>query len=975
MKISACIITKDEAKNIETCIKSMQSVVIEVILVDTGSTDNTVEIAKNLGAQVYDLEWDDDFASARNYAISKAKGDWIIFLDADEYLAESDYIEKIIQTAENNSMDSIISTLINVNKDKNKTISTVPIIRIFKNNKDILYKGKIHEILYHRNRKLKRLNAIEKITIYHTGYSNTTINDKNKGERNIRLLLKEISENPKNSTLCFYLSESYLVIRDYKKALYYAKKVNEYNNSDLYIYEKNYANIIRIMNQLNFSIEEVVSVINNAMIQYPNYPDFHFFLADNLEKLNQYPDAIEAYNNGLHSFNTNLGAETTSFSYLDKVYYRLACLYLEVDELNKAVDSFVHCLKAKPYYFDAVRDLTSILTKHESATNIYNLYSKLYDYSCPKDLYLLFKTSLNIANGELSNLYYSSLKQRGIEIRTNEQAYLELLNGEFNKAYEKFINLSRGTKSSNSFESKNEESTYFVKSIVSSVLSEGNSPIPAKNLNEREFPTRKNLFEGQNEVDKNILTLAVFKELIKLGEYSIVKDKFHDIKEEGLLLEVAKELLKSNEYSTSLEFFDSYLRENEEIDSTILGSILYLMGYALYKEGNYTLSYQFMLDAQELNTKDFRIYWLSVENCRKLNNTEQLEFITEKAMVHFPGSNFLKQSLREIGKTENEINNLVVKSEVKEANRASEKSLSKVTLYNLNENSNSPEEQMNNLEMRKTDEAYKRSTAPIFIGGAGRSGTTLLRVMLNAHPNLCSGPEFKLMPDIINLYNKMNSQGFESILKSYHLDNQYLKETYAKFISDLFNNFLLDNHANRIVEKTPHNVLMMKEVSQIFPEAKFIHVVRDGRDVASSLTDMKWTDFEGNPIWYVKNINNASEYWMKVVSQGLKDAQDPSMNGKVLLVSYEDLIDDPKSVMEKVLNFIDEPWSDLVLEHEKVSRVNEPIESSTEQVSKKIYKSSKKRWREKFTEEDKGTFKQIAGEMLVHLGYEDNSNW
>ena len=85
MKISACVITKNEEKNIARCINSYKDIVDEIILVDTGSTDNTVEIAKSLGAKIYYYEWQNDFSAAKNYALSMAKGDWIIFLDADEF--------------------------------------------------------------------------------------------------------------------------------------------------------------------------------------------------------------------------------------------------------------------------------------------------------------------------------------------------------------------------------------------------------------------------------------------------------------------------------------------------------------------------------------------------------------------------------------------------------------------------------------------------------------------------------------------------------------------------------------------------------------------------------------------------------------------------------------------------------------------------------------------------------------------------
>lgn len=84
------MIVKNEEKNIERALSWGKSFMWEQIVVDTGSTDRTVEIARRLGAKVYHFEWIDDFAAAKNYAVSQAQGDWIVFLDADEYFLEED---------------------------------------------------------------------------------------------------------------------------------------------------------------------------------------------------------------------------------------------------------------------------------------------------------------------------------------------------------------------------------------------------------------------------------------------------------------------------------------------------------------------------------------------------------------------------------------------------------------------------------------------------------------------------------------------------------------------------------------------------------------------------------------------------------------------------------------------------------------------------------------------------------------------
>ena len=106
MKISACLITKDEEKNIEQCLKSIEGIVDEIIIVDTGSNDNTVNVAKRYSNKIFHYVWEDDFSKARNFAIEKANGDYILFLDADDYLA-LDALRKLSNKISQSSSDVI----------------------------------------------------------------------------------------------------------------------------------------------------------------------------------------------------------------------------------------------------------------------------------------------------------------------------------------------------------------------------------------------------------------------------------------------------------------------------------------------------------------------------------------------------------------------------------------------------------------------------------------------------------------------------------------------------------------------------------------------------------------------------------------------------------------------------------------------------------------------------------------------------
>ena len=98
--ISLCMIAKNEEKYLEQCLRSVKDIVDEIIIVDTGSTDKTKEIAKKFNAKIFDFKWVDDFSAARNESIRHATKDWILVLDADEIVEKKD-IDKIKNLIEN----------------------------------------------------------------------------------------------------------------------------------------------------------------------------------------------------------------------------------------------------------------------------------------------------------------------------------------------------------------------------------------------------------------------------------------------------------------------------------------------------------------------------------------------------------------------------------------------------------------------------------------------------------------------------------------------------------------------------------------------------------------------------------------------------------------------------------------------------------------------------------------------------------
>jgi len=258
----------------------------------------------------------------------------------------------------------------------------------------------------------------------------------------------------------------------------------------------------------------------------------------------------------------------------------------------------------------------------------------------------------------------------------------------------------------------------------------------------------------------------------------------------------------------------------------------------------------------------------------------------------------------------------------------------------------------------------------VFLGGAGRSGTTLLRAMLDAHPRVACGPELKLVPAICTLRDQW-WQAMAPDLQAAGLDEGHLDAALRAFVTTLLEGMVEDPRAVRVAEKTPHNLLHMATLGRLYPRARFVHVVRDGRAVAASLVRQAWIDpASGEPIWYCKDAGSGARYWAEVVRTVREQAR--AVPGRYLEVRYEDLVHDPRPVMETLLAFLGEAWDEAVLSHQEGVRVSER-ESSSAAVVEPIATAAVDRWRSELSEADLEAVLREGGELLQEFVSPDRS--
>ncbi len=204
-RVSVCLIVKNEERFLAQCLKSLRGLATQMVVVDTGSTDRTVEIAREFGAEIYSFPWCDDFAAARNAALEHATGDWILIMDADEELPTAEHA-KLREDMKSAKSIGYRLPLVNAGNE-NEGRSFIP--RLFRNAPEVFFHGRIHEQVFPSllapAKKWGLKTALGTAEILHHGYTKELVRDRNKVERNLKLLRAAIVENPADANLLMNL--------------------------------------------------------------------------------------------------------------------------------------------------------------------------------------------------------------------------------------------------------------------------------------------------------------------------------------------------------------------------------------------------------------------------------------------------------------------------------------------------------------------------------------------------------------------------------------------------------------------------------------------------------------------------------------------------------------------------------------------------------------------------------------------------
>lgn len=315
--ISVCIITKNEADNLDKCLAALKPYPFEIVVVDTGSTDNSKEVAANYTDRIYDFEWIDDFSAARNFAAGRASHNMIFPIDTDEFLTRLDLEALQKQIEENPKAVGTVKRLDYFEIDGEEHCQVSMIDRIY-HRKYYHYDKPIHEALTPSIR-IPYTSYEASIEIDHVGYLGSGGLLQKKAMRDMELLLKEAEQNPDDPYNYFQIAQSYMLMRDEDNAFLYFQKSMEHNPNPQADYTRilvyNYGHLLLEKNRL-----EEASVLLTYYEYYSGHMDYLCLIGLYYLHLNQPLKALQEFVRALTAPASDAADSRTPSYYIGYIY-------------------------------------------------------------------------------------------------------------------------------------------------------------------------------------------------------------------------------------------------------------------------------------------------------------------------------------------------------------------------------------------------------------------------------------------------------------------------------------------------------------------------------------------------------------------------------------------------------------------------------------------------------------------------------
>lgn len=383
-RISACLIVKNEEVLLPDCLRSLSGTVHEIIVIDTGSTDATRDIAREFGCLLFETAWEDDFAKARNVALSHATGDWILSIDADECLLTPE----LLQTTVDGSPASAGGYLVDVESpatrnDGDTDVYETALLRLFRNDERIRFHGAVHEQVADAITSAGFSIARSAIRLSHRGYALSPEEMQEKRLRNLHLLHSMLASNPSDGYALLQRGKTFMALGRKREALADFDKVTDsrtdagpllraqaYNHTGVLLYQAG-------------QYEEALRCALSSLQLLPDQAFAHYIAGECRTVLGRFADALESYLNMRHYMQS--GGDTDAAVAGDyrlptsQVAFRIGRCLAGLKQWGRAGEEFRRGLAADPQDTGCLVGCAEIALRSNRPTEAVSLLKRACD--------------------------------------------------------------------------------------------------------------------------------------------------------------------------------------------------------------------------------------------------------------------------------------------------------------------------------------------------------------------------------------------------------------------------------------------------------------------------------------------------------------------------------------------------------------------------------------------------------------------
>jgi glycosyltransferase involved in cell wall biosynthesis len=354
------LIVRNEEDCLERCLQSLVQLAEETIVIDTGSTDRTIEIAHSYGAKVFFYRWEDDFSAVRNFAISQATTDWVLIMDADEELVSgAEQVRDFLEAAES---DLFTVEIENCFGEQGWEKVTSKPSRLFRREKGFRFLGIIHEQLVLPDDSPAPQAASSPLRLRHDGYLPTVIQKKKKAERNLQIIEKLVKQKPDDPFQLYNLGVTQCQLRNpvkaaesFVKALTVVPEQSAYRPTLI-------RDTVKVWQELE-RWEDAVELLHIECYRYPDYADLHHLEGVALEHLGRLPEAFDSYRKATETGSSETAYVTEAGIGSFRTRHAMARIACRLGDLEQANALYTACLENHPVYEPALPEWTDLLQR------------------------------------------------------------------------------------------------------------------------------------------------------------------------------------------------------------------------------------------------------------------------------------------------------------------------------------------------------------------------------------------------------------------------------------------------------------------------------------------------------------------------------------------------------------------------------------------------------------------------------------